>query len=152
MEAMTAPNIDQILDQQAELSAEIIELAKSFEGKSVQWGIDDCSMWPAHWIAQRTGTKVSIPRYDSEDQARNIIKEYGGLVNLWDHVAQQNGIQKRYEASGIETGDVGVIRMTKFDMGCVFVKYATIAVVRSENGYRPIGIRKKHILAGYRIP
>lgn len=95
------------------------ELAESLKGKPVIWGQCDCSMLPALWAAEQTGRSFDWPDYSTKEEAHEQIEVWGGLVNIWAHVAAQLRLSVRV---GIpEIGDVGVIQTAVGPVGGIFL-------------------------------
>lgn len=147
---MTDP-IDAMIKRDVEVNAAIVAFANSFEDVPVTWGKDDCSMFAAQWAAERMGRDFLFDTYDSEDQARALIEREGGLVNVWQFAADSNGLCRVMDR--VQAGDVGVVNTFALGpVGCIFMKYGAVAVLRTDPGYRVLGIREKHVLGAWRIP
>ena len=151
---MEITDLDAVIEADVAANKDVMTFGDRFAEKSVEWGIDDCSMWVATWIAGRfasTGREIVFPAYGSEAEARQIIDAAGGLANVWAEVAAVNGIQPVRDS--IRAGDVGIINtFLHGDVGCIFMKYGAVAAIRSDPGYRMIGIREKHVVAAWRLP
>lgn len=146
--------VDAMIERDVAVNVAAFEFAKQFCWKPVEWGKDDCSMFAAQWAADRLdrlGREFRFFHYDGEDEARALIEEKGGLVNVWDEVAAANGIYRVPDR--IRSGDVGVIHTHLHgDVGCIFVKYGAVCLIRSDLGFHSLGIREKHVLGAWRIP
>lgn len=118
-------------------------------GKPVAWGRDgsDCSSWAARWVERETGKRLGLPAYRDEAEARALMAEAGGLVNLWNDVLGRAGLFPTVEP-GI--GDVGVLRMLRGQSGCIFGANGT-AFVRGAEGPAVLGPGKKTILAAFAV-
>lgn len=125
----------------------------------VVWGVSDCSTWPAQWVAEATGREVRWPAYASEDEARTMMADAGGLVPLWRDVAESAGLRERDPAlEAPAPGDVGVMLTRRFgDVGVIFGPLAGVpagpwlAYWRSEDGARPISIRRATLRAVWEV-
>jgi hypothetical protein len=118
-------------------------------GKPVTWGRDasDCSSWPARWVERETGKRLDMPAYRDEAEARSLMAEAEGLVNLWNDVLGRAGLCSTLDPG---VGDVGVLRMMHGQSGCIFGANGT-AFVRGMEGPAVIGPGKKTILAAYAV-
>lgn len=85
-----------------ELLAEFIDKAV----EPVRWGVDDCTMWAATWVNIASGRPVATLGYDTEDKARVLIEQHGGLLNIWDRALSDAGFFESYEP---QLGDVGLV-------------------------------------------
>jgi len=108
-------------------------LAESYDGVPASW--DECSIFPAQWIADERGIEVPWPAYDSEEEGRALIHEAGGLVHVWEDVAKAIGFPERRDEP-VRLGDVGVIRTSRHDqIGGIFADHG-VFICRSINGTR----------------
>lgn len=74
-----------------EIQSALQSHAQSVAGKSVEWGVDDCTSWVRAWIEARTGKEIHAPDYSSQGQAEALIAEYNGLDKLWSHCLEGAG-------------------------------------------------------------
>jgi len=90
------------------------------------YGVDDCSAWPAQWVANVTGKALDLPVYHSRAEAEAMMDDAGGLVPIWDRVLSPAGIGPR---SGFPRfGDIGVIETFGFrDVGVIFCELGSAA-------------------------
>lgn len=129
------------------------------QGRAPVWGRDDCSTWPAQWVAEVTGRVVEWPAYETEDQAWDLIAAGGGLVPLWRDVAGAAGLRERDVAlEGPQCGDVGIIlTRTLGDVGVIFGTMAGLGNgpwlvwLRADTGARPMSVRRSTILAAWEV-
>lgn len=146
---MDAREIDAAIERGTEASRAVMAFAARFDGVAPKWGFDDCSMWPAMWIAERCNRDLEIPAYDSEDDARAMIASAGSLANLWSDIASRNAIAATVDP---QAGDVGVIHTALHgQIGCIFAKYGLYALFRTVDGWRGIGIAKRHVVGAWRV-
>lgn len=143
--------VDAMIERDVAVNGDILAFADTFKGVTVTWGMDDCSMFAAQWAADRLGRDFLFNPYDSEAEARALIENSGGLVHVWQFAADANGIHR--VADRPQAGDVGVVDTFALGpVGCIFMKYGSVAVLRTDPGYRVLGIREKHVLGAWRIP
>lgn len=135
---------------QIERGVRLRALDVSLQGKPVEWGIDDCSLMAAQWVADETGLDVFWPDYHSKEEAETIIREYGGLVSVWDSLAASIGITPRYNGPP-EIGDVGIIETSLGLVGGIWL-HGSSFLWRSENGVRILGVRARRIVKVWRVP
>lgn len=151
---MTSDPLDDLIDAQVEESRRILDFAEGLNDKPVQWGNDDCSAFPAAYLASR-GFDIRIPVYSTEAEAQQIVDQYGDLASVWDAIAQQSDLYE-IDPSEVQAGDVGVIRVSTlgathgFQIGVIFIKYGLMAVIRSEDGIRMLSPRTKTIVKVWR--
>lgn len=113
-------------------------LVESYEGIPANW--DECSVYPAQWIADELGIDVPWPSYADEAEGRAMIEAAGGLVNLWSDVAKEIGV-KEVRREPVQLGDVGVIRTSKHgQIGGVFADHG-VFTCRTTNGMRHLAPR-----------
>ena len=108
-------------------------IAEELKGKPCEWGVDDCSMLPAHWASEMTGMAFDWPDYSSKEEAVEQIEAWGGLVNIWNHVAAHLGLKVRVGLP--EIGDVGIIQTVQGPVGGIFLPGQVIKR-RAEMGVR----------------
>jgi len=100
-----------------------------FHDVPVEWGVSDCTAAPAIWVQEEAGIDLGLPKYSSEDEARRLITEAGGLDRLWEERLGAAGIYERGDMP--EQGDVGLITMRDRLRGCIFMA-GGIAAIRNE--------------------
>lgn len=108
-------------------------IAEELKGKPCQWGVDDCSMLPARWVSEVTGKTFDWPDYSSKEEAIEQIEAWGGLVNIWNHVAARLGLRLRVGVP--EIGDVGIIQTVQGPVGGIFLP-GQVIMRRAEMGVR----------------
>lgn len=126
------------------------EFVGQLENRPVTWGRDDCCAFPARWIEKCTGVEPPFPTYDTEDEARMLIAQAGGLHSMWSEVAHKIGfLSCPYEP---KLGDVGLV----FTRACGVVGgvFGTNGVFmwRSEPGVRMLPWRPRAIVAMWDVP
>lgn len=109
------------------------ELAESLKGKPVIWGQCDCSMLPARWVSEMTGKTFDWPDYSSKEEAHEQIEAWGGLENIWSHVATKIGLKPHYGMP--EIGFVGLIQTVQGPVGGIFLP-GQVVLRRAEIGTR----------------
>ena len=140
-----------VIESNVEMSRRALAYAEGFAGAPMQWGVDDCSMFPARWVAELLGRNVDVPSYATDGEAREIIAIHGGLARVWSWIAGRAGIFE-VEPSRVRAGDIGVIKtFASGDVGAIFIKYGTVALIRTETGFRMLGIRERNIIAAWRV-
>ena len=112
-------------------------IAEELKGKPCEWGVDDCSMLPARWASEMTGMAFDWPDYSSKEEAVEQIEAWGGLVNIWNHVAAKIGIKVRVGVP--EIGDVGIIQTVQGPVGGIFLP-GQVIMRRAEMGVRIHGV------------
>lgn len=143
-------DVDAMIDRDVEVNRAVLAYGARFVDVPVTWGRDDCSMFAAQWAADQIGRDLLFPSFDGEDEGRAMIARHGGLVGVWDEVARANGLSRVQGA--IQSGDVGVIHtFAHGDVGCIFLKYGAMAMIRADHGYGLLGIREKHIMGAWRV-
>jgi len=70
-----------------------------------EWGVHDCSAWPALWAG------IDLPDYECEGGALAHIADHGGLVALWEYCI--DGVLER--ATEATFGDVAIIQAVNRD-------------------------------------
>lgn len=108
-------------------------IAEELKGKPCEWGVDDCSMLPARWVSEMTGKTFDWPDYSSKEEAIEQIEAWGGLVNIWNHVAARLGLRLRVGVP--EIGDVGIIQTVQGPVGGIFLP-GQVIMRRAEMGVR----------------
>lgn len=107
------------------------------QGKDASW--DECSTWPAQWVADEIGRAFDWPDYGSEEEGRAIVEAAGGLAGLWGQVARQIGLHE-ISVDRPSLGDVGIIETTRWgQVGGIFCWGGGI-FVRSQVGASAIGV------------
>jgi len=89
----------------------LLAFLEQFEGKPMVWGRDDCTASCALWL-QANGYDVPIWPYASQDEAHRLIREAGGLVNIWDGSLAAAGLMERFDRPAL--GDVAIIDTRTF--------------------------------------
>lgn len=112
-------------------------IAEELKGKPVIWGQCDCSMLPARWASEVTGKTFDWPDYSSKEEAVEQIEAWGGLVNIWNHVAVHLGLKVRVGVP--EIGDVGIIQTVQGPVGGIFLP-GQVIMRRAEMGVRIHGV------------
>lgn len=112
-------------------------IAEDLKGRPCEWGVDDCSMLPARWVAEETGKTFDWPDYSSKEEAVEQIEAWGGLINIWDHVAAQLGLKMRVGVP--EIGDVGVVQTVQGPVGGIWLP-GQVIMRRAEMGVRIHGV------------
>lgn len=98
--------------------------------KEFEWGVHDCILFCADWVLASKGQDPARRwrgTYHSEDEAKAIIDEFGGLVRLCD--AGYRGILNRCPP---EDALIGVIVSSEGDTGAV--RSGVSWVVLTESG------------------
>ncbi|WP_146149162.1 hypothetical protein [Nitratireductor sp. StC3] len=113
-------------------------MAERLKGKPCEWGVDDCSTMPAQWVAETTGKEFDWPAYSTKEEAIELTEAWGGLVNIWDHVARQIGLKAVFGEP--EPGDVGVIQSDQGPVGGIWLPNHVI-MRRAEMGVRVHWVR-----------
>lgn len=108
-------------------------IAEELKGKPCAWGEDDCSMLPARWVSEITGKTFDWPDYSTKEEAVEQIEAWGGLENIWNHVAAQLGLKMRVGVP--EIGDVGIIQSVQGPVGGIFLP-GQVIMRRAEMGVR----------------
>lgn len=99
-------------------------LAERLGDKPPEWGVDDCSMMVAQWIADATGRDFDWPRYDSAEDANALIAAHGSLAALWTAILAPAGICELHLAADEipAIGDVGIVSTRHVgDVGGIFL-------------------------------
>lgn len=127
------------MDRRELLGSYLDEMA----GREVEYGVNDCCMFPAQWLSDITGKDLEIPKYQTMEQAHKLIEEAGSLADLWSGILAPVGI---FERSGDSVyGDVGVVRTRAFgDVGVIFLHLGQ-AIWRTLDGTSFICPRQKTI-------
>lgn len=102
----------ELLARQARLRAHV----ESVSGIACQWGINDCSAWAGAWVEKERRINLGLPRYTSEEEARDLIAKAGGLLNIWSRLAGLNGVP---ETEVPQYGDVGLIETRLGPVGVI---------------------------------
>lgn len=79
--------------------------------KPWRWGEFDCMLWVADWVKVCTGIEVAAEyrdRYTTAREARNLIKEAGGIVELMDLCVSRAGAKRTIDPG---PGDFGLVRV-----------------------------------------
>lgn len=149
------PDLDAIIDEQVDESERILAFAEeALVGKPVEWGEDDCSTFPAKYLASR-GVPIEIPAYGSEAEAQAVVERYGTLADVWTAIADRSGLRE-VPIEMRRAGDVGVIRVSTLgqshggQIGGIFLKYGLLLLIRTEDGARMISPREATIVKVWR--
>lgn len=115
-------------------------------GDPVVWGVSDCSAWSARWVEQVTGRTVTMPAWQSPEEAYALIADAGSLTALWTDALLATGVW----LTGVpQAGDVGVIDTGRFgQVGGIFLAGGYFAW-RAENGTR--FLIPRHIVKAWSI-
>lgn len=95
-----------------------------------EWGVSDCSTWPAQWLSEEFGVKVDIPEYGSKEEAHRLIDKAGDLCSIWRPLARDAGLLRVHHP---DAGDVGIVQFRSYQVGVIFVS-DRIAYWRAEKG------------------
>lgn len=129
------------------LKAAVIALADV----PVEWGVSDCSTWPAQWVADITGREFDWPAYSGQAEAEAMIARAGGLLPLWENVAQAAGLVRRHDFMPA-LGDVGIIRTRGYgEVGGVFADGGVLCW-RASWGVHLIAPRRQTVVAIWEVP
>jgi len=114
------------------------------------YGVDDCSAWPAQWVANITGRTLDMPVWHSRAEAEAMMDDAGGLMPIWDQVLGPAGFGVR--AGMPRFGDVGVIKTFGFrDVGVIFCELGSAAWRAHRGGVRFLAPRHHTILKVWAI-
>lgn len=105
-----------------DIVARLYDFLKPFDGKPVEWGVDDCSAWCAAW-ARACGHELRLPPYSTKEEAHALISKAGGLVQIWEGICASAGISERI--GNPQPGDVGIIPTDRF---------GPVGVIWADNG------------------
>lgn len=123
------------------------DFVEGIAGQGVTWGVDDCSAWPCAWIEKRLGCTIDRPIANDSDDALRIIKQHGGLVELWQFIVSEL-LMPTYAP---KSGDVGVVALSSGAIGCIF-RSPDSAFIRTESGARVLTVFPRHIKAAWAVP
>lgn len=127
----------------------LTELVQSLEEKPVEWGVDDCNMTPHRWVVDETGYDVYSAEYGSEEEAREIIEQSGGVEAIWRNALTGVLFENFSEP---KCGDVAIIKTRAFGVvGVIFVSGGH-ALWRTENGTKYLTPRPDTIIACWSVP
>lgn len=102
-------------------------------GEPVVWGASDCSAWSAQWVRHITGRDMTLPRWETSEEAYALIAEAGSLDVLWTDALLTTSLRVTGDP---QPGDVGVIDTGRFgQVGGIFLDGGYFAW-RAENGTR----------------
>lgn len=117
----------------------------AWDGIPMEYGTSDCSIVPAMWVSEETGRTVEWPDYASEEEARELIGEAGGLVHLWRAVADEVGLSEVQVGCAVPAlGDIGIVDTRMHGpIGGIFARHGLIYVrcdptEDNERGMRPL--------------
>lgn len=102
-------------------------------------GFDECSTWPAQWVANETGRAFDWPVFAARADMDTYIAEAGGLVAVWDRFARIVAVPERYVTDEAAVGDVGIIETSGGRVGGIFSHHGVFCW-RAENGVNLIGV------------
>ncbi|WP_157014901.1 DUF6950 family protein [Mesorhizobium xinjiangense] len=137
-----------ITAEQRERGERLRALVEHLKGKPVEYGVDDCSMLPAQWVADVTGREFDWPVYGSRDGAAAIIDAAGGLVNVWLPVVRSLGLIERFDVP--EIGDIGIIDTSHGHVGGIWLHGQTF-LWRADQGVRVLGVRSHRIVRIWQV-
>ena len=123
-------------------------LVEGLKGKPCTYGVDDCSMLPAQWVADVTGREIDWPAYASREEAERMIDAAGGLVNVWLPVVRSLGLVERFDVP--EIGDIGIIETSQGHVGGIWL-HARTFIWRAEMGVRVLGVRPHRIVKVWQV-
>lgn len=107
--------------------------------KGVPASVDDCSAWPAQWVANEGGRDFDWPRFDDLAAMEAYVAEGGGLVAVWERFAPAAGIAERYMVDDTAVGDIGIIETRGGRVGGIF-SHAGVFCWRTQSGVNLIGV------------
>lgn len=109
-----------------------------YHEKPIEWGVDDCSMWPALWVQSELGVVLDTPDVSGRQEAFRHLKRSGGIDPVWDAILDKAGIQQGYGDPCL--GDVGLIETRATGtIGAIFA--INSAVVRADVGFSYLPLR-----------
>lgn len=79
--------------------------------KKWRWGEFDCMLWVADWVKFCTGQEIAAEyrnNYTTEREARNRIKEAGGIIELMELCVSRAGAKRTTDP---QPGDFGLVRV-----------------------------------------
>jgi hypothetical protein len=103
-----------------------------FDGKPVEWGVDDCSAVAHLWLRE-LGFDLAFPRYSSRDEAHALIAQAGSLASIWSDALADAGIFER--AGQPAPGDIGIVDTRRFGQVGVIYGAGGICCWRKEGGF-----------------
>lgn len=96
------------------------------------WGVSDCVQWAADAVEIFSGTRPVLPEYSTEDEARNILAEHGGLSAM-----VENTLGNPISLAEAEAGDI--VLSSFRDMGEVLgVADPPVFWLRGDRGFMPV--------------
>ena len=130
----------------------LLEYLQELETIPFEWGVSDCTTMSAEWVESVLGLSDGLnwPEYGSEEEARRIIDEQGGLVSLWQQKASELSLRRidiDHEIPSL--GDVGIVdTRLSGPIGGIFSQAGFIHV-RTHAGTR---VLTRNILAAWAVP
>ncbi len=114
------------------LEATLASFLERFEGKSVEWGVDDCSAVAHLWLRE-LGINPDLPHYSCRDEAHALIEAAGSLDAIWRDNLSRAGVYPR--AGDPHLGDVGIIDTRRFGQVGVIFGSGGICCWRTDQGF-----------------
>lgn len=140
-----------ITAEQRERGDKLRALVDTLKGKSVEFGVDDCTILAAQWVADITGREIDWPAYSTRGEAERIIEDAGGLVKVWAPVVRKLGLMERSPQFDVpQIGDVGIIETSVGHVGGIWLHGQTF-LWRAELGVRIIGVRTHRIVKAWQV-
>lgn len=127
----------------------LMAFLERWKDRPVEWGVSDCSAWPALWVEEITGRKLALPAYDTREDAYRLMDEAGGLVALWRAALADTGAMEFAAVEAVELGDVGVMDTRGFGPVGVIFAAPHLAYWKAETGILPI--QPRHLLAAWHV-
>lgn len=117
------------------------------EDRPVLWGVDDCTSFAARWVERETGQSVARATFNSQEQAKRLMAEAGGLERLWRDCMAQSG----FAETGLPAqGDVGLVHTDRYGPVGVIFTIEQIAIWRTLTGVRLF--KPRGFVCAFRIP
>lgn len=118
------------------------------EARPFDWGVWDCSLFPAAWILELTGIDPARRwrgQYDTQEGALRFVEQGRGLARVFQAAAAEAGLQRALQPV---MGAVGVIRSEDPQirlMGAVCTSAGFWATVAPQGGI--VAVRTKAVVA-----
>ena len=96
-----------------------------------EWGVSDCSMFAARWVETVRGITLPLPAYRGEEAGRALIAKAGGLLNIWEHIADAADLRA---TDAPRYGDVMVFDTARFGPVGGIVVHGELVAWRGTNG------------------
>ena len=125
----------------------LLEYLENALGQEFEWGVNDCTIWPARWVESLSGVKLNIPKYSNELEARSLIERHGSLTKLWDYYLQD--IATHVDRQDISCGDVCLVDTHRYGPVGVILVSDSIGYWRAETGIGPL--RPREIIQNWRV-